>query len=344
MPDIPADPKPPPRPRHDAAYKSLFAQRRTVEDTLRALGLAGRLDFSALERMPASFVTEHLGRRHADMLWRTRTVDETWPDLLVLIEFQSTVDRRMAFRMMNYAAGIWMGLEADHRGPGGEYPRVLPVVIYSGRQRWTAPTDIRDLLTVLPDEMLGSRARHAYYHVDLQTLGPSALPEENVLSMMAALERARVPKRLEELALSLADWAERVRAEELLASFRGWVLEVLTQRYGPEGRALAIRIMNQEGGRMSTLIERARQWGEELNQEWLEKGLRRGLERGRVEGERALVRRLVARRFGPDAAGELIPLLDGISDPEVIGAIAEAAFECRTSEEFRQRVTGVAGS
>ena len=192
--------------------------------------------------------------------------------------------------------------------------------------------------------MLGSRARHAYYHVDLQTLGPSALPEENVLSMMAALERARVPKRLEELALSLADWAERVRAEELLASFRGWVLEVLTQRYGPEGRALAIRIMNQEGGRMSTLIERARQWGEELNQEWLEKGLRRGLERGRVEGERALVRRLVARRFGPDAAGELIPLLEDISDPELIGTIAEAAFECRTSEEFRQRVTGVAGS
>ena len=178
--------------------------------------------------------------------------------------------------------------------------------------------------------------------------------------MMAALERARVPKRLEELALSLADWAGRVRAEELLASFTGWVVEVLVQRYGPEGRALATRIMNQEGVRMSTLLERARQWGEELNQEWLEKGLeqgleqgleegreqglRRGLERGRVEGERALVRRLVARRFGPDAAGELISLLEDISDPEVIGAIAEAAFECRTSEEFRQRVTGVAGS
>lgn len=97
----------PGRPKHDAAYKSLFARRRTVEDTLRAIhvatatgeaakrdseleDLARHLDFSTFERMPASFVTEHLGRRQADMLWKIRTVDETWLHLLILFEFQST--------------------------------------------------------------------------------------------------------------------------------------------------------------------------------------------------------------------------------------------------------------
>ena len=39
---------------------------------------------------------------------------------------------------------------------------------------------------------------------------------------------------------------------------------------------------------MTTLIERARKWGEELNQQWLEKGIeqgrREGVERGRLEG------------------------------------------------------------
>jgi len=190
----------PDRPKHDAAYKSLFARRRTVEDTLSVIHvatatgdaakrdpelehLARRLDFSTLERMPASFVTEHLGRRHADMLWRIRTVDETWFNLLVLFEFQSTVDRRMAFRTMNYAGGIWTGLGSDDLGPGGVFPLVLPVVVHSGRRRWTAPVDMRDLLAPTHREpthrgLLGSRPRHRYLLIDLQRLDPASLPEE----------------------------------------------------------------------------------------------------------------------------------------------------------------------
>ena len=41
--------------------------------------------------------------------------------------------------------------------------------------------------------------------------------------MIAALERARSPERLEELALSLRDWAERAEALELLDVFGEWI-------------------------------------------------------------------------------------------------------------------------
>ena len=341
----------PGRPKHDAAYKSLFAHRRTVEDTLSALhvatdtgdagkrdpeleDLACHLDFSTLERMPASFVTEHLGRRHADMLWRFRTVDETWLHLLVLFEFQSTVDRRMALRMMNYAGGVWTGLGSDHLGPGGVFPFVLPVVFYSGQLRWTAPGDIGDLLAPEPQELLGSRPRHRYLLIDLQRLDPASLPEENVLSMIAAMEQARSPERLEDLALSLSDWAERAGAQELLDIFREWISQVLVMRHGPRGRELELRIRNQEEARMSMLIERARQWGEELNQEWLEKGLEKGRVEGRLEGERELVRRLVARRFGEGAAEDFVPVLAGISDSDRLAAIAAEVFTCETVAEL----------
>lgn len=66
--------------KHDASYKGFFAQRRTVTDTLlgAAHELARHLDFSTLERLPASFVTEHLGQRHADMVWRIQTTKAQW--------------------------------------------------------------------------------------------------------------------------------------------------------------------------------------------------------------------------------------------------------------------------
>ena len=349
MPETPTDaPAPPAKPKHDAAYKRFFAHRRTVEDTLRALDVAvstadagkrdrevdddfaRRLDFATLERMPASFVTEHLGRRHADMLWGIRTFDETWLHLLVLFEFQSTVDRRMAFRMMNYAGGIWMGLESKQLGPGRVLPLVVPVVVYNGQRRWTAPKDIRDLLTPVPVELLGSRPRHPYILIEVQRLGAPPLPEDNVLSMIVALEQARSSSQIEKLARSLRGWAERVGAQELLDSFTEWISQVLVQRLDSKGRKLELRVRNEQEGKMTTLIERARQWGEELNQEWHAKG--------HLAGERALVRRLAARRFGQGAVEDLVPVLEDIADSERLAAIAAAVFTCETADDFLSRV------
>ena len=87
---------------------------------------------------------------------------------------------------------------------------------------------------------------------------------------------------------------------------------------------------------MTTLIERARKWGEERDQRWLEKGMKRG----RLEGERDLVLRMVTRRFGPGAADQVAPVLARISDPDRIAAIAAGVFECETVDELVARARG----
>ncbi len=57
-------------------------------------------------RRRQGFVTERLGQRHTDMLWRVATNEGGWLYLLILLEFQSTIDRRMALRMMDYVVRI----------------------------------------------------------------------------------------------------------------------------------------------------------------------------------------------------------------------------------------------
>lgn len=81
-----------------------------------------------------------------------------------------------------------------------------------------------------------------------------------------------------------------------------------------------------------TLIDRVRKWREE------------DVERGRIEGERELVRRLVSRRFGPATADRLVPVLDPLSDPERIAAIADAVIQCETVDELIARAREVAGA
>ena len=97
---------------------------------------------------------------------------------------------------------------------------------------------------------------------------------------------------------------------------------------------------------MSTLAERVRKWGDELNQEWLEKGIRRGMEqgirkgleegtrKGRQEAERELLCQLAARRFGHGTAEQLIPFLEDLSNRGRIAAVANGIVECETGEEL----------
>ena len=88
---------------------------------------------------------------------------------------------------------------------------------------------------------------------------------------------------------------------------------------------------------MSTLIERARKWGEERDQLWLQKGIEQERQAS-MRRERELVHRLVSRRFGPGTAEQLMQVLERISDPEGIVLVAEAVVECQTAEEFLERV------
>ena len=143
-----------------------------MADTLRlAAGeLARRLDFATLERLPASFVNKHLDQRHTDMLWRIGFTGGGWVYILILLEFQSTVDRRMALQVLDYTSTIWMRLDREDLGPDGEYPLVLPIVIYNGKSRWTAATDVGDLVGPVPEELLRYRSRLRYLLIETRSL------------------------------------------------------------------------------------------------------------------------------------------------------------------------------
>jgi predicted transposase YdaD len=102
---------------HDTGYKQLFSHPEMVRDLLTGYVPGPWLkqaDFSSLERVNASYVSESERQRHDDMVWRLK-VGERWVWVYLMLEFQSESDPWMALRMM-----VYVGLLSQHLVKEGE--------------------------------------------------------------------------------------------------------------------------------------------------------------------------------------------------------------------------------
>jgi predicted transposase YdaD len=89
---------------HDRSYKLLFSHPEMVADLLRGFvreDWVQQIDFDSLEKVSGTYVADDLREREDDVIWRVRW-GQDWLYVYLLIEFQSTVDRYMAVRILVY--------------------------------------------------------------------------------------------------------------------------------------------------------------------------------------------------------------------------------------------------
>ena len=141
----PAPRRPRPAPAHCGLCVRLpcsaHGRPRQAHLLLRLLpeALTAELDPRTLHRLPAAHVGPGLRRRWADMPWRIACRPTAGrpprPPVLLAIEFQATVDCHMALRVETCTTLLRQDLlrEGHLAGPNRELPRVLPVVVHTGR-------------------------------------------------------------------------------------------------------------------------------------------------------------------------------------------------------------------
>ena len=358
---------------HDAAFKLVYSNPRMVADLLRGFLPDGEwpgFDFASLEPLPASHVGRGLRRREGDTMWRLRARAAPgggWVYVLVLMEFQSRVDRSMALRVMTYTGLAWEGLLRWREGSGGEeppgapLPPVIPLVVYNGRARWTAPPDVSELVAPVEGDLARLQPSNRYALLDMQRAETYGVPEDNVVGLQVALEQATLEEKLPILPRVEAALAGPGHAE-LRRAFAAWLRWSLEKDYGvfaDGGEALDHELDRLERAgevlKMGSLAaerwyernrERNRKREARVAARAMERGLTQGLEQG-LEFERRLLGSQASRRFGADAGERLSALLSGVTEPERLAAVGDAIIDCGTGAELlaeARRILGVVNS
>jgi hypothetical protein len=301
---------------HDACYRRLFSDPRLLRDLIACViqdAWIEAFDWAGLQPLPAQYISDDLRRRCGDAVWRiprTPAADGTPPSadlyILFLLEFQSQPIRIMALRLLTYAGLLYESLLQHRLIPSGApLPLLLPIVLYSGRRPWRAPTELSALMPPADPVLARYQPQMRYLLIDEGALlRAGALPERNLATLLFRMEHAQGIDELREIVHTLLNATTGPGFEELRRAFTLWLRHVLLARVIPE--ASLPETTNLQEFDM-TLAENALTWTEQWKQEGLQEGRRQGLREGRKEGRQEglqegqahLLERLLIHRFGP---------------------------------------------
>ena len=324
------------RRKHDESYKLLFSQPEAVERLIRACApaLAERLDFTTLRKLSSEQVGPRLQRRSADLVWNVR-IGDGGQSVLILLEFQMEIDRMMATRILEYTALAYRDLiRQGRRMPRRLLPILLGFVVYNGSRRWTAPDDIAELIGPVPSRLADWSVRQKHFVLDLRGAEVQALPQGNVLSWLAALERDSSAENVEHVIEAVLQRYPDPGHAELRRAFREWILGA-ARAWGLTDDILAKVDSLKEVGRMYAGIrELKEQWRRECRAEgWAE-----GRAAGRAEGRASLLCRQAKLKFGAKTAEELRRLLGDMRDLKQLALVGDWIIDCSNGAELLAKV------
>ena len=175
-------------------------------------------------------------------------------------------------------------------------PPVLPLVLYNGQFRWTAKTEVADLIVPPPAGLERYQPRLQYLLLEENRYPPETLaPLHNLAAALFQLESSRGPEELQAVVEHLIDWLQAPEQASLRRAFAVWLRDVLPARV-PEVRIATVLELSEV---RNMLAERVIEWTREWEQASRKKGREEGREEGLKEGELLLLQRLLTLKFGP---------------------------------------------
>ncbi|MBI4861116.1 MAG: Rpn family recombination-promoting nuclease/putative transposase [Candidatus Riflebacteria bacterium] len=313
----------------DRGYRRLFSHPRMVEDLLRAFvspDLAREFDFSALKKRSVSYVTKEFRDRESDLIWEVRLRGRL-AFVYILIEFESTVNRFMALRVLTYLLLFYQDLVEESERRLKVLPAVFPVVVYNGEEKWDAPLCLEKLIDIPFPSLDRYIPRFKYYKIAENEFSREGLEAmEGLAAQMFRLDTGTVGE-LPEIVRGVIRILEREAPEELRRDFRRWLCRLLRKR------GLDVDLMGVgESEVYPMLLARLEKYREDLlvqgRREGKAEGKKEGKKEGRKEGEkkgrREALKLLLEARFGEGGRG-LWGQIDVITDTRRIERLIRRA-------------------
>lgn len=162
---------------HDKIIRKILKNRNEVANIINDfVGIREKIEGENLVKYTNSFVTGKYKSREADIVYKLKE-----KDIFFLIEHQSLIDSNMAYKMLDYCIDIIYDWSTSIKIKKGiKYPIVVPVVIYTGTDKWRVSTDFSKMQ--ISDYIFQNyKINFKYNLIEINKISCKSLIEKNTL-------------------------------------------------------------------------------------------------------------------------------------------------------------------
>ena len=263
---------------HDSGYKRLFSNKtifRQFIETFIHEDWVQDLDFSACKKLDKSFVSEDYQETESDIIYEVKFRGHK-SYLVILIEFQSTIARFMALRVLNYMTNFYMDYW-ESNSKIKTLPPIFPIVLYNGDKKWTAPVNLSELIK--PNDLLGKYALDfEYCQVAINDYSQENLLKiKNIISTLFLAENNYDMEQLEQELVKLFQMEPDKQAVSL---FLNWFKQLAIHGRIDKNDYSSLEKVYTTTQEVSMLLTSLRQERQTLYQNGIAQGINQGINQG----------------------------------------------------------------
>lgn len=283
--------------RHDTSYRFLLSSKKLFVELLRSFinkGWVQAVNEEHVQEIPHSFVLQDFKRQEADLVYR---VNLNGQDVVfyLLLEMQSSVDFRMPYRLLLYQVEIWRYLlqneeDALSNRKTFQLPPIVPIVLYNGKQKWSAELEFRKLLA--NESMFGSELLNfEYLLIDVARYTEEELLSlSNTIGSVFLLDQTEDQEQLLNRLSKLMNTIQQMPTDSQ-QKFVAWMANILLQKLPENEPSLQQFIQNVKGDASFMGLEK-------ILDDIERRGQHKGEQIGEIKGKQDVAKQLI--RMGMD--------------------------------------------
>ena len=270
--------------KHDKIFRTILDKKENAEYLINKAYGENLVTKDEIEKYNSSYITEIFENRESDVVYKLKN-----KQVFFLIEHQTKIDYSMPFRILDYEYLIMKSAIDPNKIKNKYYklPYVMPIVLYTGKQKWDAEEFIEDKQESINNHnvKLGS-----YNIIDVNNYTEKELLQNNVLvSKMMLIEKAKNTKETIEYFEKIA---ANVKQEDKLILQR--IIKIIyKEKIGKEEKNKLInKIMGGEKNMLAVL-----DMIDKENQMYINKGKEEGIKENCVQ----IIKNMLENKFSIDS-------------------------------------------
>lgn len=267
--------------QHDKIFRKVLSNKKEATFVInKAIKISPEIQLDEIQEYKSSFVNDFLENKEADIVYKLKG-----SNIFFLIEHQSKIDYSMVYRIQNYKFEIMKNALDLNKVRTKDYkiPVVIPIVLYTGREKWNAEIFINKI----EDERFKSIDFLKYNLIDINNYNnEDFLKSDSFIEKIMLIEKSKgweeLVNNLDKIILSLNNKQDK----KFLISI---IDLTLREKIGDTKANNLIKRLKGEDDNMLAVLEMIREENKML--------IEQGKKEGKIENNKEIAKKMLNEKM-----------------------------------------------